>query len=176
MRKAIALVIGFVGVVILQGADFSDLGNQTWGILAVAVASLFYGLSAPWSKKMLVGIPPLTTATCQLSLSTLIMTAIVLLFADPTQYAAASSKTWAALLALAAISTSLAYLIFFRIIERAGPSFVSLVTMLVPVSAILLGYLILGEALSLREIVGALIIGSALVIIDGRVLKWLGVN
>lgn len=176
IRKAIALIVGFVGVVILQGANFSDIGSQTWGILAVAVASVCYGLSAPWSKKMLVGIPPLTIATCQLSLSTLIMTAIVLLFADPTQYAAASSKTWAALLALAAISTSLAYLIFFRIIERAGPSFVSLVTMLVPVSAILLGYLILGEALSLREIVGALIIGSALVIIDGRVLKWLGVN
>ncbi len=176
MRKAIALVIGFVGVVILQGADFSDLGNQTWGILAVAVASLFYGLSAPWSKKMLVGIPPLTTATCQLSLSTLIMTAIVLLFADPGQYAAAAPKTWAALLGLAAISTSLAYLIFFRIIERAGPSFVSLVTMLVPVSAILLGYLFLGEALTMREIVGALVIGSALVIIDGRALRYFGFN
>ena len=125
---------------------------------------------------MLVGIPPLTTATCQLSLSTLIMTAIVLLFADPGQYAAAAPKTWAALLGLAAISTSLAYLIFFRIIERAGPSFVSLVTMLVPVSAILLGYLFLGEALTMREIVGALTIGSALLIIDGKVLTWLGFN
>jgi drug/metabolite transporter (DMT)-like permease len=176
LRKAIALVIGFVGVVVLQGADFSDLGNQTWGILAVVVASLFYGLSAPWSKKMLVGIPPMTTATCQLSLSTLIMLVIVLLFADPTQYGAASPTTWAALLGLAAISTSLAYLIFFRIIERAGPSFVSLVTMLVPVSAILLGYLILGESLSMREIIGALIIGSALVIIDGRILRYLGIK
>jgi drug/metabolite transporter (DMT)-like permease len=176
LRKAIALVIGFVGVVVLQGADFSDLGNQTWGILAVVIASLFYGLSAPWSKKMLVGIPPMTTATCQLSLSTLIMLVIVLLFADPTQYAVASPTTWAALLGLAAISTSLAYLIFFRIIERAGPSFVSLVTMLVPVSAILLGYLILGESLSMREIIGALIIGSALVIIDGRALRYLGIK
>ncbi len=174
LRKAIALFIGLVGVVILQGADLSNLGDQTWGILAVTGGSICYGLSAPWSKKMLAGIPPITTATCQLSLSTLIMTAIVVLFANPSQYAAASPKTWAALLGLAAISTSLAYLMFFKIIERSGPSFVSLVTMLVPVSAILLGYLLLGEALSVGEIVGALVIGSALVIIDGRALRYLG--
>ena len=176
LRKAIALVVGFIGVVILQGADFSDFGNQTWGILAVVLASFFYGLSTPWSKKMLVGIPPLTTATCQLSLSTLIMAVVVLVFADPTQYAAASSKTWAALLGIAAISTSLAYLIFFKIIERSGPSFVTLVTMLVPVSAIVLGYLFLNESLSTRDIIGALVIGSALMIIDGRVLRYLGIN
>ena len=176
LRKAIALVVGFIGVVILQGADFSDFGNQTWGIFAVVLASFFYGLSTPWSKKMLVGIPPLTTATCQLSLSTLIMALVVLVFADPTQYAAASSKTWAALLGIAAISTSLAYLIFFKIIERSGPSFVTLVTMLVPVSAIVLGYLFLNESLSTRDIIGALVIGSALMIIDGRVLRYLGIN
>lgn len=176
LRKVIALIIGFIGVIILQGADFSDLGNQTWGILAVVLASFFYGLSTPWSKKMLVGIPPLTTATCQLSISTLIMAVVVLIFADPTQYADASPKTWAALLGIAAISTSLAYLIFFNIIERAGPSFVTLVTMLVPISAILLGYLFLDESLSVRDIIGALVIGSALVIIDGRVLKWLGIT
>ena len=176
LRKVIALVIGFLGVVILQGADFSDLGNQTWGNLAVVLASFFYGLSTPWSKKMLVGIPPLTIATCQLCVSALIMAVVVLIFADPTQYAAASFKTWAALLAIAAISTSLAYLIFFRIIERAGPSFVTLVTMLVPISAILLGYLFLNESLTIRDIVGALVIGSALVIIDGRALKWAGLK
>ena len=176
LRKTIALIIGFVGVVILQGANFSNIGDQTWGILAVMGASVSYGISVPWSKKMLVGIPPITTATCQLGISTLIMLVIVLLFSDPSQYFATTPKTWMALLGLAAISTSLAYLIFFRIIERAGPSFVSLVTMLVPVSAILLGYLVLGESLTTREIIGALIIGSALVIIDGRMLNWVRIK
>ncbi len=176
LRKTIALLVGLAGVVILQGANFSNLGDQSLGILAVMGGSVFYGLSAPWSKKMLTGIPPLTIATCQLSISTVIMAAIVLPTQDLSLYTEASTKTWAALIALAALATSLAYLLFFRIIARAGPSFVSLVTMLVPVSAIALGYLILNETLSFNEIIGALIIGLSLVIIDGRALKYVGFN
>jgi drug/metabolite transporter (DMT)-like permease len=172
-RKLVALAIGFVGVLVLQGGQFGDLGAQTLGILAVALASLCYGLSAPWSKKMLVGIRPLTTATCQLLLSSAMMAVLVLLFSDVRAYAAVSTQAWMALVALAVVSTSIAYLIFFRIIERAGPSFVSLVTMLVPVSAILLGYLVLHEHLQRHEFIGAGLVGLALVIIDGRVLRRL---
>ena len=172
-RKIIALVIGLIGVVVLQGGEFGDLGLQKLGILAVLIASSFYGLSAPWSKKMLVGIPPITTATCQLLISSTIMAVIVFVFADITQYRQASPQTWAALTALAVISTAVAYLLFFRIIERSGPAFVSLVTMLVPVSAIGLGYAFLNEKLTMHEIAGTLIIGAALFIIDGRVLKYL---
>lgn len=171
-RKIIALVVGLIGVVVLQGGKFGDIGPQKLGIIAVLIASSFYGLSAPWSKKMLVGIPPLTTATCQLTISSIVMAIIVLLFADPLQYQQASNQTWAAIIALAVISTAVAYLLFFRIIENSGPAFVSLVTMLVPVSAIALGYAFLNEKLTLHEFVGTLIIGTALFIIDGRVLKY----
>jgi drug/metabolite transporter (DMT)-like permease len=170
-RKAVALGLGLLGVLILKGGGFGDLGAQTLGILAVLVASACYGLSAPWSKRMLTGIPPLTTATLQLTISTVLMAIIVALFADVTDYAAASRDTWLALVLLAGLSTSVAYLLFFLIIARAGPSFVSLVTMIIPVSAILLGYGVLGEKLTLNEVAGALVIGLALLIIDGRVLK-----
>lgn len=173
-RKAIALVIGLIGVAVLQGVKFDGLSAQSLGILAVAMASAFYGLSAPWSKKMLTGIPPVTTATCQLLISSVLMGVIVLLFGDFGQYAGVSTITWAALFGLAVLSTSVAYLLFFGIIERAGPSFVSLVTMIIPVSAILLGYFVIGEKLSAQDIFGAVIIGVALIIIDGRVLKRIG--
>lgn len=175
-RKAVALGLGLAGVLVLKGGGFGDLGAQTLGILAVVLASACYGLSAPWSKVRLVGIPPLTTATLQLTMSSIIMAVIVLLFAEPAQYAAASSQTWLSLVLLAAVSTSVAYLLFFRIIARAGPSFVSLVTMIIPVSAILMGYLLLGERLTLNEVLGALIIGLALVIIDGRMLRYIGIT
>jgi drug/metabolite transporter (DMT)-like permease len=102
------------------------------------------------------------------------MALLVMLFAEPALYFQASAPTLMAVLALAALSTSIAYLIFFRIIARAGPSFVVLVTMLVPVSAIALGTLFLGEKLEFYEIAGALMIGLALVVIDGRVLKLVG--
>jgi drug/metabolite transporter (DMT)-like permease len=176
VRKLIALALGILGVVILKGGNFGDLNAQTLGILAVVVASAFYGLSAPWSKKMLVGIPPLTTATCQLTGSSVIMAVIVALFSEPARYVDVSGMVWLSLIGLAAVSTSLAYLLFFRIIQRAGPSFVSLVTLIIPVSAITLGYLVLNERMSSHELWGALVIGFALVIIDGRILKKLGLN
>ena len=176
LRKTIALALGLVGVVILKGGNFGDLGPQSMGILAVIFASICYGVSVVWSKKNLVGIPPMTTATLQLMTSSTIMLVLVLLFSDLKLYGAASFNTWAALLTLAALSTSIAYLIFFRIIAAAGPSFVSLVTMLVPLSAILLGFFVLGETLSLHEIIGAIVILGALVIIDGRALRKLGVH
>lgn len=175
LRKTVALAVGMVGVIVLKGGNFGDLGEQTLGILAVLLASTFYGLSAPWSKVRLAGIPPMTTATCQLTISTVMMAVLVLLFADPRQYAAAGLHTWTAMVLLAALSTAVAYLIFFRIIMRAGPSFVSLVTMLVPVSALLLGYVVLGESLTLNEVAGATLIGLALIIIDGRLLRLTGI-
>ena len=58
---------------------------------------------------------------------------------------------------------------FFQILRRSGATNVMLVTLLIPVTAILLGYLMLGERIALREIAGALVIGSALLVIDGRV-------
>jgi drug/metabolite transporter (DMT)-like permease len=174
LRKVVALGLGFVGVLVLKGGNFGDLGAQTYGILAIAFASMCYGFSAPWSKVRLMGIPPMTTATCQLTVSAIIMAVLVSLFSEPHLYGQVSLKVWTALLGLAAISTSVAYLLFFRIIKRSGPSFVTLVTMLVPVSAIILGYIVLGERLSLNEGLGAVLIGLALVIIDGRALKWIG--
>lgn len=174
LRKIIALSVGFIGVLVLKGGSFGELGPQTYGILAITFASFCYGFSSPWSKSRLMGIPPMTTATCQLTISTFLMAVLVMLFSEPHLYGQVSLKVWAALLGLAAFSTSVAYLIFFRIISRSGPSFVSLVTMLVPVSAIILGYFVLGETLNLHEALGAVLIGLALVIIDGRALKRLG--
>lgn len=79
--------------------------------------------------------------------------------------------TWLAVLGLASLSTALAFIIFFQIVIRSGASNVMLVTLLVPVSAILLGYFILDERIEAREIVGALVIGSALLVMDGRVFR-----
>ena len=75
------------------------------------------------------------------------------------------------LVGLAALSTSLAYILFFQIIRGSGPGNVMLVTLLVPVTAILLGYVVLDEVVTTREIIGALIIASGLLIMDGRLLS-----
>ncbi len=88
----------------------------------------------------------------------------------PWQLPMPGLATWLAVIGLAALSTALAYIVFFQILRRSGATNVMLVTLLIPVTAIVLGYLVLGEQISPREIAGALVIGSALLLIDGRVL------
>jgi drug/metabolite transporter (DMT)-like permease len=175
-RKIVALVIGLLGVAVLQNATFNIAEGQTLAILAVVGAAFCYGASGPWSKHMLTGVHPITTATCQLIFSTLIMGVVVLMFQDTAPYATASLNTWLAMAGLAFLSTTIAYFIFFKILNSAGASFVSLCTMIIPVFAILLGYLFLGERLSSNEVLGAGIIGCALVIIDGRLLRRVGLT
>ena len=82
---------------------------------------------------------------------------------------AASAPVWAAVFALALVSTAFAYILYFGIIGSAGATNASLVTLIVPVSAILLGFVFLGERLELFEVAGMLLIGLGLVTIDGRI-------
>ncbi|WP_322107676.1 DMT family transporter [Dongia mobilis] len=76
-----------------------------------------------------------------------------------------------AIIGLALLSTALAYVIFFRILRRAGSTNLSLVTLLIPVSALLLGVLFLGEVVEPHHLVGMGLIGSGLVILDGRLWR-----
>jgi drug/metabolite transporter (DMT)-like permease len=79
----------------------------------------------------------------------------------------------AAILALGIFSTGLAFVMFFRILVRAGATNAVLVTLLVPVSAILLGVIVLGESLSARQFAGLSLIALGLLINDGRPLEYL---
>jgi drug/metabolite transporter (DMT)-like permease len=105
--------------------------------------------------------------------SSLMMTVVAGIFERPWQLPMPDTVTWFAVIGLAGLSTALAYIVFFQVLRRSGATNVMLVTLLVPVTAILLGSLVLGEQISPREIAGALVIGSALLLIDGRVLKFL---
>ena len=172
-RKMAGIMVGIAGVVMLKGESLFGVGTQGLGIVCALGAAFCYGLSSLWAKLRLKGIRPLTLATGQLMCSAAVMTVIGFTAADPSVLLHVSTTSWLAVLGLALLATSLAYLVFFRIIERAGPANVQLVTMMIPVSAILMGYAVLGETLEVREILGALIIIGALAIIDGRALQLL---
>ena len=140
-------------------------------LLLCLAAAFSYGLSALYARRKLSDSPPLATATFQLLASSLMMAVVAAVVERPWQLAMPGVTTWLAMLGLAGLSTALAYIVFFQIVRRSGPSNVMLVTLLIPVTAILLGYLVLDESISLREIIGALVIASALLLIDGRGLK-----
>jgi drug/metabolite transporter (DMT)-like permease len=173
-RKIISLILGLVGVAVLRGVNFADLNQETIGILACLGASLSYGVGSLWQKRRLMGTPPVTTATCQLICSTVFMAVLVFAFSTPQQLASTSGGTWLALILLAAVSSSFAYLLFFKIITRSGPMAANLVTMMIPVSAIIMAALWLGERITAQEVVGALLIGLGLLVYDGRLFTRLG--
>jgi drug/metabolite transporter (DMT)-like permease len=170
-RRVAGVIAGLIGVIILHGDHLGFASGQGFGILLCLAGAFSYGISALIARRHLVDTPPLATATFQMLASVAMMTVVAGVVERPWQLPLPGASTWLAVLGLAALSTALAYIVFFQILRRSGATNVMLVTLLIPVTAILLGYLALGESISLREIFGALVIGSALLLIDGRVLK-----
>jgi drug/metabolite transporter (DMT)-like permease len=168
-RRVAGVVIGLLGVAIIHGQDLGLNSGQGLGILLCLAGAFSYGLAALYARRKLSNSPPLATATFQMLASSLMMIGVTAAVERPWQLPMPGPTTWLALVGLAVLSTALAYIVFFQILRRSGSTNVMLVTLLIPVTAILLGYLVLGESISLREIAGALVIGSALLLIDGRV-------
>ncbi|WP_370151556.1 DMT family transporter [Ferrovibrio sp.] len=173
-NRAAGVLLGLAGVVILLGPDLlAGLGGNVMAQGAVLVATVSYACAATFGRRFRrLGVPPLATASGQLLGSSAILLPLVLLAERSWLLPLPSLPVLAALLALALVSTALAYVIFFRVMAQAGSN-VNLVTLLVPVSAILLGVLVLGEALSLRHFAGMAVIALGLAAIDGRALRLL---
>ncbi len=164
---------GLAGVALLAGpaALAAGRGSEALGIARCLGACLSYGLSGVWSRRLKrAGVTALPAAAGQCATSTLMMAPLVLLFDQPWALPAPPAEAVAALLALGLLATALAYALFFAILAGAGGTNAMLVTLLVPVTALLLGTLVLGEALEARHLLGMAVIGAGLLLIDGRLL------
>ena len=171
LHKMAGVLLGIIGVAVLMGPEVAGANlSSILGMMAVLGAALSYGFSA-YGMRRLREIPPLVSSAAQLLCATALLLPMAA-FADHFWLQPLPSPAAiVAILALALMSTALAFIVFFRISATAGPSNVMLVTLLIPVTATALGAAFLGEAMKATEIAGALIIASALVIIDGRLLR-----
>ncbi|WCA70387.1 DMT family transporter [Agrobacterium tumefaciens] len=169
-NKLAGVLIGFAGVATMIGpAAFGGAISGLWGQIAILGAAISYSFAGIFGRRFkAMGVPPLMTATGQISSSTLMLIPAALLIDKPWTLAMPSLGTWGALIGIALLSTALAYLIFFRILATAGATNLALVTFLIPVSAILLGSLILGEQLEIKHFAGMAMIAAGLAAIDGR--------
>jgi drug/metabolite transporter (DMT)-like permease len=173
MRRVAGVALGLAGVIILRGWGVEPRAGQGFGILLCLGGAFSYGLAALAARRLLKDSPPLGMATFQLMASTVMMAIVAGAMEQPWRPPMPGVATWLAVLGLASLSTALAYIVFFQILRRSGATNVMLVTLLIPVTAILLGWLVLGEPISVREIAGATVIGSALLVIDGRAVRML---
>jgi drug/metabolite transporter (DMT)-like permease len=138
-RRIAGVIIGLAGVVVLRGPGIGPSENQTIGMLMCLGGALSYGFSGLWGRRKLIGVPPITSSTCQLICSTIVVAIIACAVDRPWTLPMPGLATWGALVGLAALGTSLAYIVFFTILTRSGATNVMLVTLLIPVTAILLG-------------------------------------
>jgi drug/metabolite transporter (DMT)-like permease len=166
--KVAGVVLGLIGVVILVGPEaLRGLGATALAQLAVIAGTISYAFSSLWARR-LRGVPPLEAAAGQLTASFIVMTPLALVFDRPWTLAPPSGQVVACIVALGVVSTALAYILFFRVLLRAGGTNAALVTLLIPPTAIFLGAAVLGEALDPRHAAGLLVILTGLVAIDGR--------
>lgn len=170
--RVTGVLMGLAGVGVLMGpAAFRAESSSLLGMACFLAAACSYGASGILLRRFR-DLPPMVSAGGQLLCSSIIMLPIAAIIEQPWTMARPSAAAMAAVVGLAVLSTSIAYVIFFRITATAGATNVMLVTLLVPVTATALGVVFLDEPLSVNQIVGALIIGFALIIIDGRMVRW----
>lgn len=163
---------GIGGVAILAGPAAFAAGHapELLGIALCLGACLSYGLSGVWSRRIRrAGLAPLPAATGQCACSSLMMLPLVLAFDRPWALPAPPAEAVAALVAFGLVATALAYALFYAILARAGATNTMLVTLLVPVTALLLGTQLLGETLAPRHFAGMAVIALGLLLIDERI-------
>lgn len=170
--KAAGVLFGFLGVAVLIGPKMlSGLGEgDLLGDAACLGAALVYGFGAVYGRRF-KSIPPLKIATGQVTAATIILLPLAAFADRPWTLPMPAIGTWAAWLALALLSTALAYLLYFRILKVAGATNLVLVTFLLPGSALILGAAFLEESISPRALAGLGLIGLGLAAIDGRVFR-----
>lgn len=171
--RIVGLVAGFVGVVLLIGPDLlGELGTNLLAEFACLAASCSFAFGAVASRK-LRGLSPLMVATGQLSMSSMLLLPAALWFDSPSAVLTASTAAIGSMIALALLSSALAYLMYFRVLARAGATNALIVTYLNPVSAILLGIVLLHETIDVRQLAGLAAIFVGVAAIDGRPARFI---
>ncbi len=162
----LGLAVGAVGVVVLVGNRIEiDPSGALWGdtlaIFAALLGMFFYALSAHVARRILADVPPFATATgSQLVAAVLLAPAALVTWPAETP----AAPVWGAAVVLGVLCTATGYLLYFRLIRNVGAMRAANVTYLIPLFATLWGTVFLGEPLTLRLVVGGVIVlvGTAL--------------
>ena len=169
LNRIIGVVVGICGVSILMGFSFDDLNNSIDGQIAILLASVSYAISVLFGKQIDSSIHPAISATMMLCISSIILMPIVI-YMGVDFIAISKIESIIPLLGLSIFSTAVAYLIFYKLIKNIGSN-VMLVTLLMPISAIFMSIIFLGESIATQHIIGLILILIGLILVDGRILQ-----
>jgi len=173
-NRLAGVLLGILGVGVMVGpAALQGFGGDVLGQLAVLGAAFSYGLSSVYARRFrTIGLTPLAIAAGQVTCTAVLTLPIMLVVDRPWTLASPDAGMLLSLLGLAVLSTALGYILFFRILTGAGATNATLVTLLIPVSAVLLGAAFLDERLEARQFGGMALIMAGLASTDGRLPLW----
>jgi drug/metabolite transporter (DMT)-like permease len=166
--RVLGVVAGLAGVAVMMGGAGEGEG---WAKLMCLAAAGCYALASVWGRRLWrLGMAPMAAAFGQCLSAAVVLLPVVIVL-RVWEGVTAGPVEWGAVVGLAVLSTAVAYAIFFRLFSTVGAANVQLVTFLIPVVAVGLGVLVLGERLEPRHLGGAALIALGLVVIDGRLWR-----
>jgi drug/metabolite transporter (DMT)-like permease len=168
----IGIVLGAIGVAVLAGPRALYFGNSaTLAMAAVLLSAASYAAAAVYSRGMLRTADPIGLSAIKFLIAAVILAPIIALRDGVGGYSELSPLGWLALLAVGCLVTGIARCGYVWVISAAGSARASLLTYVVPVAALVLGWLVMGEAPALSRAIGASLVGAALTCaLFGRVI------
>lgn len=155
-NKVLGISLGFLGLIVLVYPNLMEGVNASVaGIAAIVLASASYGVGWVWVKKHLTGISSFKAPAAQLLIATIYLLPFAFTTYEGSHLASLNLVTISSIVALGVLGTAIAFILYFRLIAQAGPSYASMVTYLVPVIGVVLGIFILDESLTPWMLVGA---------------------
>ena len=169
--KGLGVLSGLIGAVVMIGPEFlRDLGSNVLSQLAVLGGAVSYSIAAVFGRRFgRKDMSPISVAAGQVTMAAVLLLPFFLIVDQPWTLSFPTLEGMGAVAGLALGSTGIAYLIYYRVLARAGATNLMLVNFMAPVSAILLGLFVLGETLALEQVIGMGFIALGLALIDGRV-------
>lgn len=160
IRQWLGIALGFVGVLILLNLDVKGLLTENFiGVGTMLAATFCYGLGAQLARRRLKEISIMIVSFTTLLISTFISLVVMISTKEPLNMSSISSvETILSLIGLGVFGSGFAYLLYYYMVKEGSAEFASLVTYIVPITAMLWGYLLLGETISTNMIVGLLFV------------------
>ena len=178
VSRLVGVGIAFAGVVLIIGIEaLHGLGSAFGGEMAVFAAAWSYAFGGVFGRRFFrrdmrqMRVNPLVASAGQMAGGTVLLVPVALVAERPWTLQVPSLETWAAIAAVSLLSTALASILYFRLLASAGATNSMLVTLLMPVTAILLGVTVLRERLDPRHFVGITLVAAGLAVVDGRIMS-----
>jgi drug/metabolite transporter (DMT)-like permease len=166
--KVAGALLGFGGLALLIAPSLmGGVQATTLGLLAVTAAAASYGIAIVYTRQNLRGLPPLVGPVAQLTMASIYIVPLALIIEQPYRLPMPSWAAAGSLLTLAVFGTAVAFIVYYRLMERTSATYVSMVTYVVPVFGLALGIIVLAERPAWNAYAGCALILAGVMIVNG---------